>query len=202
MLPRNFSSVVGWNQAHPMYSLQFVERGLSIWTFMQTWKRETFRRVAVAVLERFSNDAMREHSVLGSVVADVIGSASVVGISGGSHVLADIYFDYLVSGYDCNLVDYPSFDLRLLKRSLLMVSPSVFGTVTPFSETEFVITRLKGVENHNWMTSRSGHRRAIVIGELSMPSLLEVVSNIVVLWFSWWSTWRRLEERRLEARYK
>ena len=45
--------------------------------------------------------------------------------------------------------------------------------------TEFIVTRLSGAEHRDWMRSRSCHRHAIITGELSMPSLLEVVSNIV-----------------------
>ena len=37
-------------------------------------------------------------------------------------------------------------------------------------------------EHHDWMMSPSGLRRAIITGELSFPSLLEVVSNIVGVW--------------------
>ena len=48
--------------------------------------------------------------------------------------------------------------------------------------TEFIVTRLKGAENRDWMMSRSSLRRAIITGELSMPWLVEVVSNIVGVW--------------------
>ena len=40
----------------------------------------------------------------------------------------------------------------------------------------------EGSEHRNWVMSRSGLRRTIITGELSMPSLLEVVSNIVGVW--------------------
>ena len=48
--------------------------------------------------------------------------------------------------------------------------------------TEFIVTLLKGAERRDWMMSRSGHRRAIITGELLMPSLADVVSNIVGMW--------------------
>ena len=48
--------------------------------------------------------------------------------------------------------------------------------------TEFTVTRLKGAEHRDWMRSRSSLRRAIITGELSMPSLVEVVSNITAVW--------------------
>ena len=91
---------------------------MSLWAFMRTWKKGTFRRVAVTVTHRFSADATHELSVLGSVVAAVGGSLSLVAVSGGSHVLADTYGEYMGSGYSHNVVEYPVFDLRLLMRCL------------------------------------------------------------------------------------
>ena len=120
--------------------------------------------------------------MLGSVVAAVGGSASLVAVFGGSHVLADTYGEYLGSAYRQKLVEYPVFALRPLKRCLQKVSSSVFGSLDPFSMTEFIVTRLKGAEHRDWMMSRSSLRRAIITGELSMPSLVEVVSNIVGVW--------------------
>ena len=48
--------------------------------------------------------------------------------------------------------------------------------------TEFIVTRLKGAEHRDWRMSRSGLRRAIITGELSILSLHGVVSNIVGVW--------------------
>ena len=121
-------------------------------------------------------------AVLRSVVAAVGSSASLVAISGGSLVVADTYREYMGSGYTHKLVDYPIFDLRLLKRCLQKVSSSVFASLDPFSMTEFNVTRLKDAEHCDWMMSRSNLCRAIITGELSMPSLVEVVSNIVGVW--------------------
>ena len=149
---------------------------------MRTWEKDTFRRVAVAVTGRFAVDATHELSVLGSVVAAVVGSASLVAVSGGSHVLTDTYGEYLGSGYSQKLVEYPIFDLSLWKRCLQKVSSSVFGSLDPFSMTEFIVTRLKGAEHCDWMMSRSSRRRAIITRKLSMPSLVEVLSNIVGVW--------------------
>ena len=42
--------------------------------------------------------------------------------------------------------------------------------------------RLKGAEHRNWMASRHALKRAVVSGDLSMPSLGEVVGNIVGVW--------------------
>ena len=74
------------------------------------------------------------------------------------------------------------FDLRLLKRCLQKVTSSVFGSLDPFSMAEFIVMPLKGAEHRDWMMPRSSLRHAIITGELSMPSLLEVVSNIVGVW--------------------
>ena len=135
-----------------------------------------------AVTDRFAVDATHELSVLGSTLAAVGGSATLVAVCGGSHVLADTYGEYVGSGYSHKLVKYPVFNLRLLKLRLQKVSSSVFGSLDSFSATEFIVTRLKGAEHRDCLMSRSRLRRAIITGELSMPSLVEVVSNIVGVW--------------------
>ena len=139
--------MAGWAKTHLFYSLQLEERGESLWAFMRTLEKGTFRRVAVTVTDRFAVDATHELSVLGSIVAAVGGSASLVAFFSGSHVLADTYGEYLGSGYTHKLVEYPTFDLCLLKRCLKKVSSSVFGSLDPFSMTEFSVTRLKGAEH-------------------------------------------------------
>ena len=95
---------------------------------MRTWEKSTFRRVAVSVADRYAVDATHELSVLGSVVSAVGGSASLVAVSGGSHLLGDTYRENLGSGYFHKLVEYPIFDLRLLRRCLQKVSSSIFGS--------------------------------------------------------------------------
>ena len=182
MLPRTLSRVVGWAKAHLFYSLDFEERGVALRAFMRTWENDTFRRVAVTVTDHFAVDAIHELSMLGSVVAAVGGSTSLVAGSGGSHVLTDMYDEYLGSGYSHKMVEYPVFDLRLLKRCLQKAALSVLGSLDHFSMTEFIVTRLKGAEHRDWMMSRRSLRRAIITGELSMPSLVEVVSKFVRVW--------------------
>ena len=146
----------------------------------------------MAVSNRFSRDATHELSVLGSVVAALGGSASLVAVFCGSHVLADTYGDYLASGYDRKLVESPIFDLQLLKPCLQKVSSSVFAPLDPFSMTEFFVTRLKGAEHGDWMMSRSSLRRAIITGQLCMPSFPEVISNTLDVGPFIWFTSRRL----------
>ena len=89
MLPRILSRVVGW--ANHFYGLEFEKPGESLWAFMRTWEKGSFRRVAVVVVDRFTVDATHDVAVLGSVVVAVGSSASFVVFSGGSHVLADRY---------------------------------------------------------------------------------------------------------------
>ena len=98
MLPRVLSRVAGWVKVHHFYGLEFEGRRKSLWTFMKTWEKGTFSRVAVDVVDRLTVDATHDVAVLGSVVSAVGSSASLVAISGGSHVLADTYKEYLGSG--------------------------------------------------------------------------------------------------------
>ena len=136
----------------------------------------------MTVLDRFSNKSTHKLTVLGSIVAAVSSLASNFAVFGGSHVLADNYGSFLGSGYDRKLVYYSTFHLSFLKRCLQKMSSSFFGSVRPFSVTEVFVTRPKGAEHRDWMMSASGLRRAVFTGELSMPSLFMVVSNIVVVW--------------------
>ena len=107
---------------------------------------------------------------------------SVVSLHGGSHVLAEAFASYLGSGYRAKLVEYTTFDLRLLKRFLQGTAASVFGSLDPLSMTEFVINRLNGAETCDWMASRPALLNAITTNELSMPGRVDVVANIVGLW--------------------
>ena len=94
MLPQILSRIVGWAKAHHFYSLEFEESDVALWVFMRTWEKDACRRVTVAVTDRFSIDATHKLSVLGSVLAAAGGSASLVAVFGGSHVLADNYGEY------------------------------------------------------------------------------------------------------------
>ena len=80
------------------------------------------------------------------------------------------------------LVEYPTFDLRLLKRCLQRTASFVFGSLDPFSLTGFIVNRLKGAGTRNWMASRPALRKAIITSNLSMPELVDVVANIVGVW--------------------
>ena len=47
---------------------------------------------------------------------------------------------------------------------------------------EFITVRLKGAEHKDWIAARHALRRAVVSGELSMLSLVELAGNIVGVW--------------------
>ena len=80
------------------------------------------------------------------------------------------------------VLDYSTFDVRLLKRCLQKTASTVFGTLNPFSMTDSIVTRLKGAEHRDWMQSRQSLRMAIETGDLSLPGLVDVVSNIIAVW--------------------
>ena len=134
------------------------------------------------MLSRFSANTTLEATVPGKILDAAGPDTAVVSLHGGPHVLAEAFASYLGSGYQAKLIEYPTFDLRLLKRCLQRTPLSVFGSLDPFSLTEFVVNRLKRAETRNWMASRPALRKAIVTNDLSMPGLADVVANIVGVW--------------------
>ena len=173
---------VEWVKAHKQFGLEFEDRGSRTWVFVRTWRRDSFYRVAVGVIDRYLGDASSELVILGQVLCAIGNAASLVSISGGSHTLVESYKEYLRSGCMRGVLDYPTFDVRLLKRCLQKTASTVFGTLHPFSMTEFIVTRLKGAEHCDWIQSRQSLRRAIEAGDLSLPGLVDVVSNIIGVW--------------------
>ena len=149
---------------------------------MWTWRRDSFYRVAVGVIDRYHGDASSKLVILGQVLCAIGSGASLVSISGGSHTLVECYREYLRSGCMRGVLDYATFDVRLLKRCLQKTASTAFGTLDPFSMTEFIVTRLKGAEHCDWMHSRQSLRRAFETGDLSLPGLVDVVSNIIGVW--------------------
>ena len=182
MYPRILARVFGWVKGHGKCSIKFEERGSEIWVMVRTREKSTFRRVCVAVLNRFSANTTLEASVLGKILDAVGPDTAVVSLHGGPHVLPEAFASYLGSGYQAKLVENPTFDLQLLKRCLQRTASSVFGSLDSFSLTEFVVNRLKEAKSWDWMTSRPALRKAIITNDLSMPGLVEVVANIVGAW--------------------
>ena len=149
---------------------------------VRTWERSTFRRVCVAVLNRFSSNTTLKATVLGKILDAAGPDAAVVSLHGDPHVLAEAFASYLGSGYRTKVVEYPIFDLRLMKRCLQRTASVVFGSLDPFSLTEFIVNRLKGAETRDWMASRPALHKAIITHDLSMPELVNVAANIVGVW--------------------
>ena len=149
MYPRILSRVFGRMKAHGHCSIDFEERGSELWRLVRTWERSTFRHVCVAVLSRFSANTTLEATILAKFLDAAGPDTSVVSFHGGSHVLAETFASYWGSGYRAKLLEYPTFDLRLLKRCLQRTAASVFGSLDTFSMTEFVVNHLKGSETRD-----------------------------------------------------
>ena len=138
--------------------------------------------MAVGVIDRYYGNASCKPVIPGQFRCDIGSGASQVSISGGSNTFVEGYKEYLGSGYMRGLLDYATFDVRLLKPCLQKTASTVFGTLDPFSMTKNIVTRLKGAEHRDWMQSRQSLRKAIETGDLSFPGLVDVVSSIIRVW--------------------
>ena len=182
MYPRILSRCINWARSHVSCGVEFEDEGDKVRVFLRTWDVDTFRRVCVATLDRYSSDPHQEITALGRVVDALGPDVSVASISGGSTVLVEAFCEYLGSGYRQKLIDYPVFDLRLFRRCLQRTTSSVFGCLDGLAVTEFIVNRLKGAETRDWMSSRPALKKARLTNDLSMPHLVHVVANIVGVW--------------------
>ena len=182
MYPRILSRCFNWAKSYGGCSVEFEEQGGKVRVFLRTWDVETFRRVCVATLDRYSSDPHQEISALGRMVDAMGPDVPVASISGGSTVLVEAFCEYLVSGYRQKLIDYPVFDLRLFRRCLQRTTSSMFGSLDGLAMTQFIVNRLKGAETRDWMSSRPALKKAILTNDLSMPHLVDVVANIIGVW--------------------
>ena len=182
MYPRILSRCVNWARSHGSCSVEFEEEGDKVRVFLRTWNVDTFKRVCVATLDRYSSDPHQEVSVLGRIVDALRPDVSVASISGGSTVLVEAFCENLNSGYRQKLIEYPVFDLRLFRRCLQRTASSLFGSLDGLTMTEFIINRLKVAETRDWMSSRPALKKAILTNDLSMPHLVDVVANIIGEW--------------------
>ena len=132
-------------------------------------------------MSKYSGEASRNATVLWQLLIVVGPSLSLISLVGGSHVLRDTFMEFVGSGYREKLVDYPVFDLRLLKGCLQKCESVIFGSLDPFSMTEFLVVRLKG-KHRKCMACRLALRRAVVPWDISMPALVDVISKIVGTW--------------------
>ena len=182
MYPRILSRCLNWARSHGSCSVEFEEEGDKVLVFLRTWDVDTFKRVCVATLDRYSSDPLQEVTAMGRVV-DALGlEVSVASISGGSTVLMEAFCEYLGNGYRQTLIDYPVFDLRLFRRCLQRTSSSVFGSLDELAMTEFIVNRLKCAETRDWMASRPALKKAILTNDLSMPHVVDVVANTIGVW--------------------
>ena len=182
MYPRILEKAFTWAQLHGYCGVELVEEGEHTWVFLRCWDNSQFRRVCVAVLDRFSGEVSEEVAVLGRIIDAIGPDVRVVSVHGGSHALVEAYVNFLGSGYQQKLIEYPLFDLRFFKRCLQKTASSVFGTLDPYSMTEFIVNRLKGAESRDWMASRPALKKAIITSSLAMPELIDVVANFVGVW--------------------
>ena len=149
---------------------------------VRTWESSTFRRVCVAMLSQFSTNTTLQATILAKSLDAAGSDTSLVSLRGSPHVLAEAFANYLGNGYRARLVEHPTSDLRLLKRCLQRTAASVFGSLDPFSRTNFVINRLTGAETRDWMASCPALRKAIITNDLCMPGQVDVVANILGVW--------------------
>ena len=177
--------------------MEFEEEGDKVRVFLRTWDVDTFRRVCVAMLDRYSSDPHREVTGLCRVVDALGPDVSVASISGGSTVLVEAFCEYLGNGYRQKLIDYPVSDLRFFRRCLRRRSSSVFGSLDGLAMTEFIVNRLEGAETRDWMSSRPALKKAILTNNLCMPHLVDVVANIIGVWpliVSYWKETGRKDD--------
>ena len=182
MHPRILSRCFNWAKSHGICSVEFEEEGDKVRLFLRTWDVDTFKRVCVATLDRYSIDHHQEIRALGRMVDALGRDVLVASISGASIVLVEAFCEYVGSGYRQKLIDYPVFDLQLFRRCLQRTSSSVFGSLDGLAMTEFIVNRLKGAETRDWMSSRPALKKAILTNDLSMPHLVDVVANIIGVW--------------------
>ena len=182
MFSRILSRCFNWATSHGGCSVEFVEEGDKVQVFVRTWDADTFKRVCVASLDRYSSDPHQEISALGRVVDALGPDVSVASISGGSTVVVEAFCEYLGNGYRQKLIDYPVFDLHFFRRCLQRTASSVFGSLDGLAMTEFNVNLLKGAETRDWISSRPALKKAILTNNLSTPHLVDVVANIIGVW--------------------
>ena len=99
MFPRILDRVVEWVKAHKQLGLEFEECGTHTWVFVRTWRKVSFYRVAVGVIDRYYSVASSELVIPGQVLFAIGSGVSLVSISGGSNTLVERYKKYIGSGY-------------------------------------------------------------------------------------------------------
>ena len=154
MYPRILSRCINWAKSHGSFSVEFDEQGEEVRVFLRTVDRDTFRRVCVATLDRYSSDPHQEVSALGRLIDALGPDVWVVSISVRSTILVEAFCEYLGSGYRLKLIDYPGLDLRRFQRCLQRTASSVFGSLDGLAMTVFFVNWLKGTKTRDGMSSR------------------------------------------------
>ena len=132
MYPSILSHLFGWVKAHGQCSIDFEEGGSDIWVMVRTWEKSTFRCVSVAVLSQFNGSTTLEATILAQFLDAAGWDASLVSLHGGPQVLAEAFASFFGSGYRAGLVEYPTFDLRLMKCCLQRTDASAFWSLDRF----------------------------------------------------------------------
>ena len=158
------------------------ERGVETWLLVWTGEKAKISSVCLAVVSRFGSNISVEATILGRILDAACLDVSIVSVHGRPHVLVEVFSSYVCSGYGSGLVEYPLFNLRLIKRCLQRTAETVLGSRYPFSKTKFVINCPKGVETRFWITSRHALRKAIITNDLSILLLVDAVEIIFWVW--------------------
>ena len=112
---RILARLVDWVRANRQFGLEFAIHGSATCVYIKTWKSIEFARVVVANIDRFCGAPNSELAILGKILSAIGSGASPIPFSGNSYILVHCYREYRGSGYTTTLVDYPIFDVRLLK---------------------------------------------------------------------------------------
>ena len=182
MYPRILGMVCNQAKTLGYCRIEFEERGKHIWAFIRCWDNSHFRRVYVSILDFFSSNVNEEVVVLGRVTDALGPNVCLVSVHGGPHVPMEAYVSYLGSGYQQKQTEYTLFDLRLFKRCLQWTVWSVFGTLEPYSLTEFIVNRFKMAESCDWRASRPALEKSIISSKLGMPEHVDVAVNMMGVW--------------------
>ena len=182
MYQQILSRCFNWAKSHVSCGVEFEEEGDKVRVFLRTRDVDTFKRVCVASLDRYSSDLYQEVTTLGRMVDALGPDVSVASINGGATILVEAFCEYLGSGCRQKLIDYPVFDLRLFRRCLQRTASSVFGSLDGLAMTEFIVNWFKGAETRDWMSSLPALKKAILTNDLSIPHLVDVVANIIGVW--------------------
>ena len=126
MFPRILDRVLEWVKTHKQFGFELEDRASHSWVFLRTLRKDSVYRVAVGVIDRYNGDASSKLVIVGQILCAIGSVASLMPISGGSQTLVECYKEYLGSGYMRGLLDYPTFDVRLLKRFLQKTASTVF----------------------------------------------------------------------------